>query len=92
MRLTPVELDACLLQYMQRTQVLFAPLYAHLPTPTLSAAPSDSDGRRASALSHSRAASLLRFGAVCGDASAEFHSPMALARPAKRFGLLSIVA
>lgn len=64
---------------LRRTQVVLHPLVAHLPP-----------AQRAD----TRNAALLRLGAPAlrGGVGAEFKSPLAVARPRKRFGLLSIVA
>lgn len=65
---------------LRRTQVVLYPLVAHLP-------PAERGKRE-------RTGALLRLGAPAlrGGVGAEFKSPLAVARPGKRFGLLSIVA
>ncbi|KLT41250.1 hypothetical protein CC85DRAFT_286686 [Cutaneotrichosporon oleaginosum] len=64
---------------LRRTQVVLYPLVVHLPQAE--------QGKR------ERGGALLRLGAptLRGGVGAEFKSPLAVARPGKRFGLLSIV-
>lgn len=70
---------------LRRTQVVLYPLITHLSNP----APEEKRER-----GRDRNAALLRLGApaIRGGVGAEFKSPLAVARPGKRFGLLSIVA
>lgn len=73
---------------LRRMQLLLGPLVAHLPPDVL--LPST---RTTSAVD--TRGNLLRFGAPAeakGGVGTEFRSPVAVARPGKRFGLLSIAA
>ncbi|KAL1411795.1 hypothetical protein Q8F55_002762 [Vanrija albida] len=84
-------LPAILLESLRRTQLVLGPLIGHLARPT-GAKPV---GRAAGA--DARNAALLRLGAPSlaargAGVGADFKSPIAVAKPAKRFGLLSIVA
>ena len=77
---------ALLTDALRRTQQLLHPLLAHLDPSCLPAATSTADSR----------GGLLRFGAPstskAGGRGTESTSPVAIARPGKRFGLLSIAA
>ena len=78
------QLDHLVADQLRRSQLLLSPLIRHLKIPSLSAVPS-SESRNG----------LLRFGAPKGPAGGvgtEFRSPLAVAKPSKRFGLLSIAA
>ncbi|KAL7424679.1 hypothetical protein Q5752_000363 [Cryptotrichosporon argae] len=76
------DLPGILTDHLRRTQLILAPLLAHLPS-------ADADGKR------DRNAALLRLGQPAAGrpgSAAEFKSPLAVARIGKRFGLLSVVA
>jgi hypothetical protein len=82
-------LPATLLEYLRRTQLTLYPLMLHLTPATPASA--------ATARGAERSAALLRLGAPglanrATGVGAEFRSPIAVARPGKRIGLLSIVA
>jgi hypothetical protein len=78
------QLPALALESLRRTQLLLHPLIAHLDPAKF--------GPSKPAATDARMASLLRFGAPAtkGGVGTEFRSPIAVARPGKRFGLLSI--
>jgi len=69
--------------HLRRSQLLLSPLIRHLGAPSDLQAPS-TDTRNG----------LLRFGAPKGNSGVgtEFRSPLAVAKPGKRLGLLSIAA
>ncbi|WVQ93491.1 hypothetical protein IAU59_000565 [Kwoniella sp. CBS 9459] len=84
------ELDNIIDQSVRRSQLLLYPLLSHLKTaphtPSLGASRYTSDARNAA---------LLRFGAPSAGittSATEFRSPVVLAKPGKRMGLLSIAA
>ncbi|OCF31631.1 hypothetical protein I317_06120 [Kwoniella heveanensis CBS 569] len=87
------ELDNIIDQSVRRSQLLLYPLLSHLKTaphtPSLGASRYTPDARNAA---------LLRFGAPSagvtggGAGTTEFRSPVVLAKPGKRMGLLSIAA
>ncbi|TXT07513.1 hypothetical protein VHUM_03233 [Vanrija humicola] len=84
-------LPAVLLESLRRTQLVLGPLIGHLARPT----GANPVGRAVGA--DARNAALLRLGAPGlaargAGVGADFKSPIAVAKPAKRFGLLSIVA
>lgn len=76
--------------HLRRTQLLIHPLVAHL---SISILPDQPTTGSVSA-KVDRNAALLRFGPPSGSAASasnDFRSPLAVAKPGKRFGLLSIV-
>jgi hypothetical protein len=78
------QLEDSVANYLRRTQLLLSPLIRHLKIPSTTVIPS-SESRNG----------LLRFGApkgTAGGVGAEFKSPLAVAKPSKRFGLISIAA
>lgn len=79
-------LPSLLADALRRTQLLLHPLLVHLDPSILPLATTTSETR----------GGLLRFGAPSaskiGGTGTEFRSPVAVARPGKRFGLLSIAA
>lgn len=82
----PTQLPTLTLDSLRRTQLLLHPLIAHLDAAELGPTPKPSGP-------DARMASLLRFGPPAskgGVGGTEFRSPLAVSRPAKRFGLLSI--
>ena len=80
------ELDSLVLDHLRRTQVLLHPLVRHLD-------PSDI-APRSSNHEAGLKGGLLRFGPPKGSSgvNTEFRSPLAVAKPGKRFGLLSVAA
>jgi hypothetical protein len=83
----PTQLPTLALDSLRRTQLLLHPLIAHLDPAKLGPTPKASGP-------DARMASLLRFGPPASKGGVgvgtEFRSPLAVSRPAKRFGLLSI--
>lgn len=73
-------LPTILADHLRRSQLLLNPLIAHLPSTILPAAQPVPSSR-------STASSFLKFGP---PPTGEFISPVAVAKPGKRFGLLSI--
>ncbi|WVQ78802.1 hypothetical protein IAT38_000893 [Cryptococcus sp. DSM 104549] len=89
----PSELPTIIDQSLRRSQLLLYPLVAHLArsTPTPSQTPALGHGHALD----SRNAALLKFGAPSigkSGAGTEFRSPVPVAKPGKRMGLLSIAA
>lgn len=76
-------LPSLVLDHLRRSQLLLSPLIRHLQASTGTPTPL-TDTRNG----------LLRFGAPKGNSGVgtEFRSPLAVAKPGKRFGLLSIAA
>ena len=72
-------LPTILADHLRRSQLLLHPLLTHLAPSVLPAAQTVPTSRNA--------ANFLRFGA---PSAGEFISPVAVAKPGKRFGLLSI--
>ena len=74
------------LDYLRRIQFLFHPLVQHLPPP----AGSKEDHLKGP---DARMSAILRFGPPAGRGhNTNFRSPIAVAKPGKRFGLLSMVS
>ncbi|KAK8861647.1 hypothetical protein IAR55_002470 [Kwoniella newhampshirensis] len=88
-----VELPKIIDQTLRRTQLLIYPLTVHLTPSKHTSTPLQGPGHGHGL--DSRNAALLRFGAPVagkGGPGTEFRSPVAVARPGKRMGLLSIAA
>lgn len=72
------------IDHLRRTQVLFNPLLRHLNLQSMGVQVSKSASKNG----------LLRFGPpkASSGITTDFRSPLAVAKPGKRFGLLSIAA